>query len=139
MNGVEFAAAGANLALVAWLARHAKDVPTIVSGVEGVVAGATIEAKWTALKAVGDVIVADLGDFPGFTGDAPAPVTPPAPPPPAPIGPVGPTATTSIAAVDAALGAIGDGHIIDAITSLVTNPQFLSLVELILKLAGVTT
>ncbi len=127
MQASELQAAGINLSLVAWLARHAKDVPAIVAGVQRVAAATTIDDKWSAAKAVGDVIVADLRDFPG------AP-TPPAPQPADPvIGPV----SCSVAEVDAAFAAIGDGHIINAIVALLTNPQTLAIIELILKLAGV--
>lgn len=127
MQAAEFQAAGINLTLVAWLARHAKDVPAIVTGVQNVAAAVTLDEKWSAAKAVGDVIVADLRDFPG------AP-TPPVPQPSDPvIGPV----TTPVAEVDAALSAIGDGHVINAIVSLLTNPQTLAIIELILKLAGI--
>ncbi|HEY1602073.1 MAG TPA: hypothetical protein VGG64_20890 [Pirellulales bacterium] len=138
-NAAQMQAAGVNLTLVAWLARHAKDVPTILADAENVVSAATISDKWTALKELGDIVVADLADFPGFTQPVnPAPINPPTPTPPSPVGPVTQLPAVTVAEVDAALGVIGDGHIINAIVSLVTNPQFLALLELILKLAGVS-
>ena len=136
MKAADMEAVGINLALVAWLARHSKDVPAILAGAQAVVSAATIAEKWGALKSVGDLVVADLSDFPG-SPHSPTPVNPPAPNPPGPIGPIGPVSTVSVAQLDAALTAIGDGHIINAIVSLVTNPQFLAILELILKLAGV--
>ncbi len=128
MNGADLQSAGINLTIVAWLTRHASDVPAILAGAENVLAAATLQDKWVAFKSVGDLVVADLADFPGA---APAPVNPPSPTPV--VGPVQATA----ADVDAALKAIGDGYIINAIVTLVTNPQTLALIELILKLAGV--
>ena len=134
MKAAEIEAAGINLSLVAWLARHATDVPAIVSGVEAAFAATTLSDKWTALKGIGDVIVADIGDFPGFVSPDPSPVIPPTPvDPPAPVGPV---SLCTAAEADAALAAIGDGHILDSIMALVTNPQFIALLELILKLFG---
>src|SRR5262245_60159644 len=121
MKAAEMEAVGINLSLVAWLARHARDVPAIIAGAQAVVSAATIAEKWGALKNVGDLIVADLSDFPGLS----QPVAPDAPPPPnhpGPIGPVGPFAVWSAAEVDQALAAIGDGQLIKSIVSLVTNP-----------------
>ncbi|HVU87331.1 MAG TPA: hypothetical protein VHD36_08415 [Pirellulales bacterium] len=126
MNATQLQSAGINLTIVAWLARHASDVPTILAGAENVISSATLQEKWEAFKSVGDLVITDLADFPGL-----APVNPPAPDPV--VGPV----QATVADVDAALGAIGDGHIINAIVALVTNPQTLALIELILKLAGV--
>ncbi len=126
MNAADMQSAGINLTIVAWLARHAGDAPAILAGAENVLAAATLQDKWLAFKSVGDLVIADLADFPGL-----APVNPPTPNPV--VGPV----QATVADVDAALGAIGDGHIINAIVALVTNPQTLALIELILKLAGV--
>lgn len=137
MKAVDLEAAGVNLALVTWLARHAADVKAILAGIENAAAATTLADRWTAIKSVGDLIVGDLADFPGFSGgSSPAPVNPPAP---VPSGPIGPVSAASVSEVDAALGAIGDGHIINAIVTLVTNPQFLALLELILKVFGVAT
>ncbi|HEY4309869.1 MAG TPA: hypothetical protein VGN12_10495 [Pirellulales bacterium] len=129
MNAAQMQSAGINLTLVAWLAKHASDVPAILAGAENVVAASTLQDKWVAFKSLGDLVVADLSDFPGLS---PAPVNPPAPSPV--VGPV----QASAADVDLALTAIGDGHIINAIVTLLTNPQTLALIELILKLAGIT-
>lgn len=125
MNATDMQSAGINLSIVAWLARHASDAPAILAGADNVVSAATLQDKWLAFKSLGDLVISDLADFPGV-----APVNPPTPNPV--VGPV----QATIADVDTALGAIGDGHIINAIVSLVTNPQTLALIELILKLAG---
>ncbi len=47
-----------------WLLKHSADAPAIVADAELVLSAPTIDAKWTATKALGDLIVADLKDFP---------------------------------------------------------------------------
>jgi len=135
MKTAELQVAGINLDLVAWLARHAKDAPALVGDLGEVVSDLTaknFQGAWTAFKSAGDIVVADLADFPGIV-QPPAPQ--PQPDPPAPIGPV--TAVATVETVDAQLEAIGDGHLIAAVIALVTNPEFVALLTLLLKLFGV--
>lgn len=126
------------LAIGLWLARHASDAPAILSDLQEI--ASDVKAKqfsdaWSVAKSLGDLIAADLNDFPW-------PASPPPAPTPNPDDPVGPveiesaTAAQFEAALEAA-GAIGDGSLLQAILAILSNPEFLALLTTILKLFGV--
>ncbi len=114
--------AGVGLAAIAWLTRHAKDVPAIMAAYQAVVS-APIGAKWEAFKALGDIVVPILRDYPGFPSEAGGDGDPV-------IGPL------SVSDCHDQLTAIGDGKILEYILALVSNPAFLQLVQLLISLVA---
>ena len=58
------ASVGACLPVLDWIVQHAEQSPAILVDLESIVSGATIADKWSALKSLGDLLVADLASFP---------------------------------------------------------------------------
>lgn len=155
-----------NLPIIAWGLRHSGDLQTII-GDFGKIFDSTqpLAVRFGALQDVLTVLGNDLADFPGFTPPSPTPTPTPTPTPaPSPvtdnpnIGPVAlhvalccPPPAIDMGALPAVMSshtgcideiqnrmqAIGDGKIINAIVTLVTNPQFLALVQFLLSVFGV--
>lgn len=108
-----------NLAILRWLVGHAAQVEPLAADLQAIAAATTIDDKWTATKAAGDLIVTIIHDFPGL-----------------------PTTTNAITQqhVDELLAMptdkIGDGTIIKTIGGLLSNPDFIANLIKIIGLFG---
>ncbi len=55
---------GTGYPVLNWIAQHAQQSPAILGDIEQMISAASVEDKWKAFKALGDLVVGDIASFP---------------------------------------------------------------------------